>query len=212
MTRIRRTKEQMEAGMSVEDVRSGITLDEFNKNKNDEPEYSVVAIKPNPNTTIRTRRNKVEIAAGMSVADLKSGMTLDQFIARKSKKQETAKKNQSKELATIVKQETSDEVKMKPTWLGGTTVTEKTKVVVVVKMITDKDEKGRTAQQIINEEFALCNWDYKVVEFASRKKKEQPRYLMNDGWRFMFLNDPKDRDPGSKKPVTLHFQKAILRK
>ncbi len=149
-------------------------------------------------STKRIRRTHEQLEAGMSVIDVRSGISVEDFL---KKKKEREKQDSEAKLA---------EAKHSLKKAGVTEMDNASKVVEIIKIIYGEDEStGRSAQQIIDEVFANCRWEWKSIPLDKTFKAKTLDDLGKDRWRLVFTHDPKISDKTSNKPVLLCFQRAL---
>ncbi len=93
MSRVRRTRAEIKAGLSVEDKKAGLTLKEFKAARRKEK-----AKQKETKVALRTRRTREEIAAGLTLEAKQEGVTLAQYIHAKEK-QDSKKLVETKAIA-----------------------------------------------------------------------------------------------------------------
>lgn len=229
-TRIRRNKAEIDAGMPVELLRKGVTLEEFlleEKKKLD---------KPIPR---RTRRSKEEIDAGMTIEDKKRGLSIEDVKERDTKKQKShdklAKYREAVKRAEEEKKKAKPKRKSTKKYIGTVTsgelidATERSRegyptryvykeklvekpveieVIKEVRILNGTHDTQHTVQEIMQEELNKCTWEWKEIKETSFVGIKQLRELGEQGWKYAHSMDWKLLKPEWKdKPRSLYFQR-----
>ena len=229
-TRIRRNKAEIEAGMPMELVRDGMSLDEFLLEEKKKLE------KPIPR---RIRRSKQEMDAGMTVEDKKRGLSIED-VKERNTKNENAKDKLAK-YREQVKRADDEKAKAKPKrkstkkYIGTVTSGElidatergreglptryvykdklvekpvEVEVIKEVRILNGTQDTQKTVQQIMQEELNKCTWEWKEIEETSFIGLDQLTELGKQGWKYAYDMDWKIIKPEWKdKPRTLYFQR-----
>lgn len=245
MSRIRRTKSEIEAGLSVADKKAGTDLNAFllKKNMNTFSEKKKVD-KQVTKTTSRARRTKEEIVAGLTLEEKQRKVTLNEYNFEQEKlkrAQSTVRVKAPKEtkeerhtalikwLQEPLKQSTKkvqDETKIvTPYKLDKTIKSEdstivthyKSREVVItkhidvpvireVRVLFGDDGTPKTVNEIIRDELDHVTYEWKRIPMDKTFNSKTVDKLGEQGWRFTHIWSPRHaKESWKTKPDEMFF-------
>ena len=230
--RIRRSPAEIEAGLTVEQKRQGVTLEE------------VLGLPPKP--AKRIRRTPEEMNAGLTVEQKRQGLTIAdiQNNPPKPKKRLTravALQNQIEREKADKKQQLKDRraarkkareakysrietrsVLIDATQAGQDKMPTRTifkdrieevpvevPVIKEVRVINGVRKTEDTVEQIMQRELSKCKWEYKEIVVTNFNGLSQLNKLGEQGWKYCYEIDWKLIKPKAwaNKPKTLYFKR-----
>jgi len=247
MARTRRTKEEIEAGLTVEQKKNGVTLEDLQK-----PQPKKVAKKkvdtptltdPDPPKIItRTRLSKAEKEAGLTVEQKKKGMTLENMLQTAKSldnplndvfqgkaltenemiastvltertqtgfdvKHGNNKLIDTLETAGVLKALESNDAPDEVRITGEAPV--RVNIVQEIRVINTSSGKTKTVEQVIKEELGRCRWEWKFVKLGNDFNMNTLHELGLLGWRAIFIYNPNTFHNTTGKTVYICMQRPI---
>ena len=249
--RLRRSKEEIEAGLTVDMKRRGITLvDLYRKKANLEgpaPKFESTKGKPG---APRIRRSKEEIDAGMTVEQKKAGLSiqdvenlknppepdkpkkrltraqgLERLIHkekedRKQQKAEARKRRRKEKESKYARVETRS-ILIDATEAGQSKMPTRTvfkdKIIEVpvevptikeVRILNGTKKTQKTVEEIMKEELQKCKWEWKELKMDKNFDFKKLQKLGEQGWKHAHTMSWRLLKPSWKdKPDSMYFQR-----
>tara|TARA_Y100001938_G_scaffold99535_1_gene136102 strand:+ start:1933 stop:2706 length:774 start_codon:yes stop_codon:yes gene_type:complete len=230
--RIRRSPAEIEAGLTVEQKRQGITLEE------------ILGLPPKP--AKRIRRTPAEMKAGLTVEQKRQGLTIEDIqnnppkpkkrvtravalqnqIERekadrkahlKKRRAERKKARESKysrieTRSVLIDATQAGQDKMPTRTIFKDRIEEvpvEVPVIKEVRVINGVRKTQDTVEQIMQKELSKCKWEYKEIVVTNFKGLSQLNKLGDQGWQYCYDMDWKLIKPKAwaNKPKTLYFKR-----
>ncbi len=198
MARLRRTKEEIEAGFPHELKAAGTIFEDWQAEKNKLEE--VIDSENSAPTQLGVRRTQEEIDAEFPIEEKRNGVTFEEWKDRATVDISIARK--------LVKIDPPPELKQAPAPVKPKVEYIKHTETIIVKTEDNEEE----LKSLIQEAFDKCVWEWKEVPIDSKFRVPMMHSLGAQGWKFAYIFDPKMVDITSKKPEIMMFQRPRRKK